>query len=108
MNFELGADIDAARRLIKEDHFRIDREHLGDGHLLLIAAGQGGYRLADMAAFEIEAPAEIAGLKVFAALIDDAALADKAKAQGRDIGGNGHIEEKAIALAVFRDRPALP
>ena len=38
VDFGLGADIDAARRLVEEDYLWVDREHLGDGDLLLVAA----------------------------------------------------------------------
>ena len=36
----LGSDIDAARRLVQEDHLRVDRQQLGEGDLLLVAPGQ--------------------------------------------------------------------
>jgi hypothetical protein len=42
----LGADVDAPRRLVEEDHLRIDREQLGERHLLLIAARQARHAAA--------------------------------------------------------------
>jgi hypothetical protein len=36
----LGADIDAAGRLIQDQHLGPGQQPLGDGHLLLVAAGE--------------------------------------------------------------------
>ena len=36
----LGADIDAARRLVDDDDARLDQHHLGEQQLLLVAAGE--------------------------------------------------------------------
>ena len=58
----LGADIDAAGRLVEEDDARIDRQHLGDRDLLLVAARQRRDRVVDAAALEAEAVAEPVGL----------------------------------------------
>ena len=36
----LGADVDAARRLVDDDDARLDQHHLGEQELLLVAAGE--------------------------------------------------------------------
>ena len=83
--------------------FGLTDEHLGDGDLLLIAARQGRDRLADMAVFEIEPRAQPLGLLGLAALVDDGRCrGDLLDAQRRDIGGDRHVEEQAVALAVLR------
>lgn len=40
VNIALGADIDAAGRLIEDDDIRVVQQPLGDNDLLLVAAGQ--------------------------------------------------------------------
>jgi hypothetical protein len=41
VDFRLGADVDAARRLVDDQHLRPEREPLREHHLLLVAAAQG-------------------------------------------------------------------
>ena len=41
VDFRLGADVDAARRLVDDQHFRPEREPFRQHHLLLVAAAQG-------------------------------------------------------------------
>ena len=43
----LGADVDAAGRLVDQQHPRAGGEPLGQHDLLLVAAGQGGDRVAE-------------------------------------------------------------
>src|SRR5690606_6326103 len=40
-DFSLGADVDAAARLVEEHHGRPGGQHLADDDLLLVAAGEG-------------------------------------------------------------------
>ena len=104
MDLGLGADIDAARRLVEKDHLGVDREHLGDGHLLLVAARQVRDRLVDAAMFQVEPGAEALGLGCFAAIVDDAGGAgDLPQPQCRDIGSDRHVEKQAVALAVLAE-----
>ena len=42
VDFRLGADVDAARRLVDDQHLRREREPLGEHDLLLVAAAQRG------------------------------------------------------------------
>ena len=41
LDFDLSADVDAARRLVEQDRARGQREQPGQQHLLLVASGEG-------------------------------------------------------------------
>src|SRR5436190_16946649 len=45
MDLRLGADVDAARRLVEDEDLRLSEQPAGDQHLLLIAAGEVQDRL---------------------------------------------------------------
>ena len=47
-----GADVDATRRLIQEDHLRLDRQQLREGDLLLVTSRQRRHAVVDVAALE--------------------------------------------------------
>ena len=40
LDLGLGADVDAAGGLVEQQHLRVQAEHPGQQHLLLVAAGQ--------------------------------------------------------------------
>ena len=40
IDFSLGADVDAAGRFVKDDHFRVRHQPFRQHHFLLIAAAQ--------------------------------------------------------------------
>ena len=40
VDLALGADVDAARRLVEQQQARLERQPLAEGHLLLVAAGE--------------------------------------------------------------------
>ena len=44
VEFRLGADVDAARRVVEQQHARVRSQPAGDDALLLIAAGQARNR----------------------------------------------------------------
>ena len=90
--------------------FGIDRQQLGDRHLLLIAARKIGHRLADMAAFEVQHGAQPFGQPGLQTVIeyaddDETWRSDKAEM----FSAIGHLQKQAISLAVFRqvDKPFL-
>ena len=100
----LGADIDAAGRLIEKDDARVDRQHLGDGDLLLVAARERRHGVVDAAALEAEAVAEPVRLLRLLLGVDRAPRGrDLAEVDRRDIGRDRQIEEDAVALAVLRE-----
>ena len=45
VDLRLGADVDAARRLVDEEHARVDGKQFCQRHLLLVAAGKLRHRL---------------------------------------------------------------
>ena len=97
----LRADVDAAGRLVEEDHPRAHREHLGDRHLLLVAARKRGDRIVDAAALEAEAVAQRDGLRGLPFRVDHAPGGDLFQIERRDVGGDGEVDEDAVALAVL-------
>ena len=50
VDLRFGADVDAARRLVDDQHLRPEREPFRQHHLLLVAAAQGGRRGLDATA----------------------------------------------------------
>ena len=75
----LRPDVDAARRLVQEDHLRVDRQQLGEGDLLLVAPGQRRDVLVQVAELEVEVAASALGQLPLAAPVDDAEARDLAK-----------------------------
>ncbi len=60
MDLGLGADIDAARRLVQDQHARRGDQPLGQQHLLLVATRQGRCQLLDPARDHPHLPGELA------------------------------------------------
>ena len=54
VNIALGADIDAAGRLIEDDDIRVVQQPLGDNDLLLVAAGQVARNLVAGRSFDVQ------------------------------------------------------
>ncbi len=50
----MGADVDAARRLVEDEEARLGREPAGEDRLLLVAAGQEADRLFDVGGADVE------------------------------------------------------
>ena len=54
LDLRLGADVDAARRLVEDQQLRVHREPAREQHLLLVAAGELADRLIGPGAFDAE------------------------------------------------------
>ena len=50
----LAPHVDAAGGLVEEEHVRLLVQEAGEGHLLLVAAGEGPHRLAGVAQAHVE------------------------------------------------------
>src|SRR6478609_6324056 len=48
LHLDLGADVDAARRLVEDQHARRQRQQPGEEHLLLVAAGERARRAVEV------------------------------------------------------------
>ena len=57
----MGADVDAARRLVEDQEARIGRQPAGEDHLLLVAAGQQLDRHVERGGADVERLDELAG-----------------------------------------------
>ena len=54
VNLGLGADVNAARRFVENDNFRVVQQPFGQHHFLLVAAAQGFDDLVPMAGLDAE------------------------------------------------------
>src|SRR3954471_5969928 len=68
----LGADIDAARRLVQDQHFRICEQPLAEHDLLLVASRQIDDRLEHAGAADMHALAILPGHAILPTIVDDA------------------------------------
>ena len=105
VDFRLGADVDAARRLVHDDDLGLDRQLLGDRHLLLVAARERRHRhrrcrpCARRAAWRDRVAWSASAL----ASIKPKRPGQRCQIERRDILRDRQVEEDAGALAVFRE-----
>ena len=111
----LGADVDAARRLVEDQHLGVGEQPLRQHHLLLVAAGQVADRLVDAGRADVGALAVVVGDLELAHVVDDAALRHALEVGDRDVVLDVVDEVEAEGLAVLgdvgepvRDRPLAP
>src|SRR5208283_4642154 len=102
MDLGLGADVDAARRLVENEDARLGHQPAGDQHLLLIAAGEIEHRLLEIGRADSEARLLLLAELLDLALLDEARARVPA-AQERDlhVGLDVEDEEAAALLAVL-------
>src|SRR5688500_1971418 len=101
VDLALGADVDAARRLVDEDDGAVGVEAACDQTLLLIAAGQLLDERVDARRADIEPAHKIAGYASFELPAEQAGAADAAKPRQGDVESNRLRQEGAFGLAVL-------
>ena len=97
----LGADVDAASRLVEQEHLGLDQEPAGEDALLLVAAGEAGDRNVAAGRLDrqlLDGPLHGAPLR---SRVDQRAERQLGEAAERDILGHGHAVEQAQRLAVL-------
>ena len=79
-----GADVDAARRLVEQEHFRAPGDRAREHHLLLIAAAQAPDALARPADFRRTRRPKRHGFGALGAPVDEGAEAARASRDGAE------------------------
>ena len=96
-----GADVDASRRLVQEQHARVERHRLGDGNLLLVAAAE----VRDLARQPLGVDGEEAGEmpRPLARLaeLQEPEPRDAVEHRGGDVCLDRGVEEDALSGAVL-------
>ena len=103
VDLRLGADVDAARRLVDEEHARVDGKQLRQRHLLLVAARKLRHRLVDAGAANAEPLAHRFGERRLAAPAHHETARHALQVERGNVLGDREIEEDAVALAVFAE-----
>ena len=103
VDLRLGADVDAARRLVDEEHARIDREQLRQRNLLLVAARQLRHRLVDAGAAYAEPLAHLFGQRRLPPPADHEPARHALQIERGNVLGDREVEEHAVALAVLAE-----
>ena len=103
MDLDLGADVDAARRLVDDEDLGPQREPARQHDLLLIAARELTRRLIRARHADRQELAEFVDQRVLALLVDEPPAADLVLRGDRHVGANGEAEEQSLLLAVLRD-----
>ena len=99
----LGADVDAARRLVEDQHLRLHREPLAEHDLLLVAARQVHHRLVDRGGVLVRRRLHL-GLGDLAARSRGRASrsARSCRRSGSEVFcGDRHRQHEAVALAIL-------
>ena len=99
----LGADVEAAGRVVEDEHPRLGVQPLGQHHLLLVAAGEVEAEGMDAGGADVQAldparrqPALLAG-------VDEAVAGEAAEVGERDVGGDRQEQHQALDPALARD-----
>ena len=103
VHFPLGADIDAARRIVEHEHGRGGLDPLGKDNLLLIAARQRADRLLHRAGDNAELPAAFDRNAPQPFGVQHKSVpAEGERADADDVLGNALPQHQAVLLAVRR------
>src|SRR5262249_31118335 len=97
----LGANVDAARRLIKYQDFRRCEEPFAQHDLLLVAAGEVAGLLVDTGRSDVEPGAELIGRIELCDLVNDSAVRDRAEVGDRNIVDDVVNQVEAVSLPVL-------
>ena len=102
VDLRLGADVDAARRLVENENARIGEQPAGNQHLLLIAAGKVEHRLFQIGRAHAKLLLLVETERLDLALLDEARAGMAATEQG-DLHVSHDVEqqETAALLAVL-------
>jgi hypothetical protein len=103
VDFRFGANIDAARRLVHQDDLGIDRQLLGNRHLLLVAARERRDRHVDAAHPHAKPLGQIPRAVRFGLRIQQAERpGQRFQVENGNVLGDGQLQEHARTLAVLR------
>ena len=111
VDLRAGADVDAAGRLVEQQHPAVAQQPAGQHDLLLVAAGQRADRAARRRPGARPAPAPARALRpALAPPVEEAAAGEPAQAGDADVAVDGLVEQQPLALALLRapGRPRRP
>ena len=97
----LGADVDAAGRVVQDEDPRLGHQPLGDDDLLLVAAREGLDRDVDRGRLDGEALGELEGLGELGVAVDAHEAGEAVEVGQGDVLEDGLDEHQALALAVL-------
>ena len=97
-----GADVDALRRLVEQQHLRLQPEAAPDHHLLLVAARQGGDRRLGAGGDDAEPLDPARRLGALGAAVDAAEAAQVAQAADGEVLAYRHRREQPEPGALAR------
>ena len=100
-----GADVDAAGRLVEQQHPGAVHEPAGEHDLLLVAAGEGAGGAVGVGRPQLEGLDLLAGHRALAALVEHAAAREAGEGRERDVLEDRLLEEQALALALLGREP---
>ena len=98
----LGADIDAARRFVNDQHTRSERQPAGQHHLLLIAARQVAHLLVGRRHPDVETLAVAFDQIALLLAIDKAETDQLPERRDTEIFAHSEVEEQGLLFAVLR------
>ena len=101
VNFALRADINAARRLVEDQHVAVAQEPFGNDDLLLVAAGEAADAGADGRRFCADLLGMLLRKLVHFSVMDEGALEDLLQTGQDGVVRDGQVEAQAVALAVL-------
>ena len=101
LDLGLGADVDAARRLVEDQELRVHAQPAGEQHLLLIAAGQLADLLLGARALDAEPRDEAVDDLALPGLVDDAGARQLRQQRQRQVLAHRHVGDDALDLAVL-------
>ena len=101
IDFLLGSDVDAARRLVEQQNPRIGRQPFADDDLLLVAARKRRHDLIDAGAAHREPFDHVGGERGFAGEGAKAEARERADRRQRDIVANRSRRDAGPRLAIL-------
>src|SRR5664280_265243 len=99
----LRADVDAARRFVEDQQFRLGEQPLRDDDLLLVSAGQLYDALVDARRLDTQLPAVLLSSDVLGIAVDDTTGRDARQVRRYDRRSDGVEEVQSEHLAVLGD-----
>ena len=100
----LGADVDAAGRLVDDQHPRAGGQPLGEHDLLLVAAGQRADRVGEPAVLDLQPLRPVRGERALGAADDQSPSRLEAPQRGeRDVALDRQLHDQALLAAVLGD-----
>ena len=101
LDLGLGADVDAARRLVEDEQLGVGAQPARQQHLLLVAAGQLADLLLGARGLDRQARDEPVDDRALARLVDDAGAGESRQQRERDVLAHRHVGNDALDLAIL-------